>query len=271
MKYCKVIAYDLHQGLGRKRYLALPLLVALPLIGWVCQMYGASNSGTMGDCLASIWMGQPPIQPDGENIVLPIIWMLSIIGTLYFNLDYLINDLTQFGQQIVFRIDRRKWWFLSKSLWCFAVCTLYFLVCLGCALVAELLVGGEITLRNTPEFLLYYTGQMPPPMTVLQCLVLHTLLPWLAVTAFNMVEMTLCLFVKPVLSFLATVLLVALTVFWSSPFFFGNAAMVVRSGMLQKDGLSPVALALSCVAVILVCIVVGCVRFERMDILDMEK
>lgn len=271
MKYCKVIAYDLRQGIGRKRYLALPLLVLLPCLSWGIMMYGASTPGTLGDCLVSIWLGRPPIQPDEKNIVLPIIWMLSIMGTMYFNLDYLINDLTQFGQQVVFRIDRRKWWFLSKCLWCVSICTLYFLVCLGCALLADLVVGGEITLCNTPEFLLYYTGQLPPPMTTLQCLVLHTLLPWLAVTAFNIVEMTLCLFVKPVLSFLATLLLVVLTVFWSSPFFFGNAAMVIRSGMLTEGGLSPVTLALSCVAVILVCVLVGCVRFERMDILDMEK
>lgn len=271
MKYCKVIAYDLRQGIGRKRYLALPLLLAMPLIRWVSWMYGASTVGTMGDCLASIWMGQPPFQPHEKEIILPVIWMLPIIGMLYFNLDYLLNDLTQFGQQIMFRIERRKRWFLSKCLWCFSACTLFFLVGIGCVLGAQMLVGGEITLRNTPEFLLYYAGEASPPLTLWQCIVLHTLLPWLAMTAFHIVEMTLCLFVKPVISFLATLLLLVLTVFWPSPLFFGNAAMVVRSALVVERGLSPTALALSCLAVIFVCIVVGCVRFERMDILDMEK
>lgn len=272
MRSYKVIAHDLRHGLGRKRYLAMPLLFVVPCLLWIELMRNAPVQGTLGDCLAYIWMGRPPIRPEENPIMLPYFWMLTIIGSLYLNLDYLLNDLTQFGQQIIFRIGSRRSWYLSKCLWNTAVCALYLLVCLLCAILSTILVGGRMTWQMTPEMFLLFADYIPAePMTAVQCLCLYLLLPYLAVLAFNLVQMTLCLFVKPVISFLFSLSLVILTIFWHSPFLFGNGAMVVRSGLLYAKGLSPVTLGFSALVVILVAVLAGCIRFEKMDILSMEK
>ena len=271
MKSCKVIAYDLRHGLGRKQYLALPLLFLIPCILWIELMRDAGVPGKLGDCLAFIWMGRSPIQPGEIPENLPYFWMLTVIGSLYFNLDYLLNDLTRFGQQIIFRIGSRRCWYLSKCIWNMAACGLYMLTGILCAVISTVLAGGTMTWQITPEMLRFFAGFPPEDMTAMQCLCLYLLLPYLAVWAFNMIQMTLCLFVKPIVSFLCSLTLVVLTIFWSSPYFFGNGAMVVRSGFLGEQGLSPVALGLSALAVIVAAVIVGCWRFEKMDILSMEK
>lgn len=192
-------------------------------------------------------------------------------GCLFLNLDYPLNDLTEAGQQVIIRSVRKSGWFLSKCLWNLLSCVVYVLLGTLMALGFTVVAGGEIRLTNTPGacdavLQLYGTKALDAG----QALTVAVILPTLTLMALNMLQMVLCLLVKPVFSFLICVCLLVVALFINSPYVLGNGAIASRSGVLLEQGLDPVAASLFCVAAIAVIVAVGVIRFDRMDHLRYE-
>ena len=111
----------------------------------------------------------------------------------------------------------------------------------------------------------------PVQLSLQEGLILGLLLPYLTVAALGILEMTLCLIVKPVLSFLICMALLVLAVYVDSPFVLGNGAMTVRSSIIAADGQNPLLVALVAVGTILVCIIAGVVAFKNSDVLGSRE
>ena len=95
--------------------------------------------------------------------------------------------------------------------------------------------------------------------------------PFATVSALSMLEMTLCLLVKPVISFLICMILLVLPMFWSSPFSLGIGAMTIQSSYVIEGGINGGQAALVALSVIVICVFVGCRRFKHYDILGLEE
>ena len=268
MNWFKVFQHDVYGGLLRRRYLIVPVIFGLPCILAGKHLAAAGLVGTWMDYLMYCFKG---ILPLTDGFEFPILWFLVMGSCLYMALDYPLNDLTEAGQQVIVRSRSRRGWFLSKCAWNLLSSLLYVLLGVLTALVFALISGGSPSLVNTPEvseklMQIYVMEPLAPAQAVLTAVVL----PYLALSAFTMAQMALCLVMKPVFGFLICVCVMVGSLFYNVPYLPGNAAVVVRNGMLVEGFLDPAAMALTCLAVIGGSIIVGLIRFNHMDLLRYE-
>ena len=271
MNWFKVFQHDVYGGLLRRRYLIVPVMFALPCILAGKHLASTGLEATWMDYLMYCFKGILPLTDGADGFEFPILWFLVMGGGMYIALDYPLNDLTEAGQQVIVRSRSRKGWFLSKCAWNLLSSLLYVLLGVLTALVFALISGGGPTLAITPEvseklLQIYIMEPVAPAQAVLVAVVL----PYLALSAFTMAQMALCLIMKPVFSFLICVCVMIGSLFYNSPYLPGNAAVVVRNGILVEGFLDSTAMALTCLAVIGGSIIIGLIRFSHMDLLRYE-
>lgn len=268
MNWFKLAAHDLRAGIFRVRYLAVPVIFCMPCFS--CMMRQYDRSGGWLDFLAFCFKGTYPLFSGLSDFEFPILWFLVMGGCLFLNLDYPLNDLTEAGQQVLVRSVSKKGWFLSKCLWNLLSCGVYLLLGAMTAFVFAVLSGGGMGLSAGPAFYEQVMGMYVPNLTELQVTIGAILLPYLTIAAFNMLQMVLCLFVKPIFSFLICICMLVVSLFLYTPFALGNGAMVVRCVGVAEGVLDLGQTALFCGAVIICTVIIGLVRFDRMDFLRYE-
>lgn len=270
MSWFRLLRHDLRAGLLRRRYLAVPLLFAVGC--FLCRMgiSGQTSPGSWMDYILFCFKGMRPLT-GASGFELPIGWFLIFAGSLFLQLDYLLEDLTEAGQQVIVRTGSRRSWYLSKCLWNLLTCGFIMALGLVTALVFALASGGSAELTNTGEVTMRTLGvYVEAPLTVAQALWIGVALPYLTVAAFSQLQMTLCLFCKPIISFLATVSLLVASLLFSTPWLPGNGAQTCRSALLGGS-LEPWLLTAVCMAVLLGSVIAGVIRFDRMDLLRYEE
>lgn len=278
MSWFKMARHDLRCGSLRWRYLAAAAFTLLPCMLFRDTLKRCGQSGTWMDYLFYLFLGKEPIlyAAPGQRIEMPLMWLLLMGGCLFLNLDYLLTDLTNAGQQIIIRSRNRMGWYLSKCLWNFCSCGEYIAIAALTAAVFTLAGGGKLSAGNTPDMHVLWAifgfsagaeAVIPPVHGILAGL----LFPFLTLSALSMLEMTLCLMVKPVVSFLAVLALLVLSVLWNSPFALGIGAMTIRSDLLVPLGIDSWLAAGTALAVILACVAAGTLRFRHTDILGLEE
>ncbi len=283
MNWTKVYAHDIRSGLLRWRYLLVPALVILECfyLGDLAALGGLRP--TLGDMLLYAFRGQEPVVGSGlQDLQLPLSWLLITGGILLLNLDYMLYDLTNAGQQVILRSGSRTGWFLGKCLWNLLSVALCFAAIALTAAVGTLYFGGKLSLQNTPAlsdelFGKYVVEEIT--LTPWQTLMAGFIAPFVTVAALSMLQMTLCLFMKPIFSFLICEVQLILAIFWKSPFCLGEGAMVMRSAWTatadyfgpEYAGVSTYVSAAFALAVLIACVVAGTVKFRHTDILGLEE
>lgn len=268
--FFKLLRYDLRNGLLRWRYLSAVLIFVMPCFSCWFRILPHHGSGTWADWMLYCFKGVFPPGDQLEGFEFPILWFVTIVGGLFISLDYPLNDLTDVGQQIIIRTVSRKKWFFSKCIWNLLSYGLYFLIGSLTVLIAVLTAGGGMELTATPDFMNEVVGvhlECSPP--VWETVFVAMVLPYLTVTAYGMLQMVLCLVIKPIYSFLTCICLLTCSLFASSPFILGNGAMAARSSLVE-GGHDPAITALVCLLVIMLSAVIGTIRFRRMDLLHYE-
>lgn len=275
MNWYKLLRHDLHCGLFRLRYLLMPIIFLLPCFVCRLQLRGIGENGSVADYLLYCFSGSIPLgNVSIFEFRLPILWLLVIASCLFLNLDYCLNDLTLSGQQIILRSGTRMGWYFSKCVWNILSCVLYFTFAALTVLLFTLATGGETSLESTPVAMIILFEDVvsqPVALTSTQTLLIAVLLPCLTIAALSMLEMLLSLLVRPVISFLSCMCLLILALYWESPFALGNGAMTMRSRLLSTDGLAAGSVIAVCVIVLIICAIVGAIRFRHTDILGMEE
>lgn len=271
MNWLKLFRYDIRSGLLRWRYLCVPVLFWVPCFyNWI-QISNAECVGTWMDYMIGCFKGLMPLA-SVEDFEFPILWFLVMAGCLFLNLDYPLNDLTDAGQQVIVRSVNKKGWFLSKCVWNLMSTALYVLLGALTALAFALINGGSAQLVNTPDVMIkalnIYTITT---LTVGQTLMVAVVLPYLTLVTLNMLQMVLSLVMKPIFGFLICICMLVISLFYSSPYFIGNGAMAARSGIQMEGFVEPLPTALTCIGVMVLSIVVGIIRFDRMDHLRYEE
>lgn len=276
MNWFKLLLHDLRCGVFRVRYFMAALLSMIPCIGFLHNATLMEVSPSWMDYLLMTFRGSAPVDPSNPIDIrsLPYDWLLMVGACLFLNLDYMLLDLTNNGQQVMIRSRSRQVWFLSKCAWNLSASAIYFLLIGLVELVFAAVSGGIVSAENTTESYMIIFGWVafkPVQLSLQEGLILGLLLPYLTVAALSILEMTLCLIVKPVLSFLICMALLVLAVYVDSPFVLGNGAMTVRSSIIAADGQNPLLVALVAVGTILVCIIAGVVAFKNSDVLGSRE
>lgn len=270
MSWFKLLRYDLRKGLTRKRYLAVPLLYAIGCFLCAIQIPGDCPEPGWMDRLLYCFKGMLPLE-QARDFQLPVLWFLVMAGTLFLNLDYLLDDLTQEGQQVLVRAVNRQGWYWSKCVWNLLSCGLILLLGMLTALLVTVLGGGKLSLTNDVQVSMVSLGiWAEKPLSLGSALLVGVLLPYLTMAGFSQLQMSLCLYVKPVLSFLISVCLLVVSLLVSRFWLPGNGAMTLRSALLTPGLHKPLPLLITASVFLVTGMLVGLLRFRHMDLLRYE-
>ena len=262
-----LVKHDLRCGLIRWPYLLTPVFFAPALFFVLSGAWEANYT----DFLMSVFEGGQILPPDALFGV-PLGWVVPMSGCLLINLGYFLQDLTGPGHQVLLRSGTKRGWFLSKCLWNLLSCLVYFAVFLFMALVFELLKGGELLPLRLGEVVRYSHGRMfRQEPTAAQIMVITVFLPFLTVFAFSLLQMVLCLFIRPILAFLACISLMMLSVAVASPFMLGNGAMWLRNRWMYWGELRTGELIIGCLLWIAVSFAAGLIRIKHVDVLGTKE
>ena len=130
MSAFKLILSDIREGILRnKRYILVPILCLFECMSAdinlnMFKAYGGIKSPTTFlDLIAELFHGCDPITkaPDPSTVIaLPYFWIALFVFAVFINFDYMHNDLTQFGIQVLTRSRKRGAWWGAKCVWCIA-------------------------------------------------------------------------------------------------------------------------------------------------------
>lgn len=275
MNLHKLVKYDLRCGILRLRYLCVPLFFIIPCLLCARITDSAQISCSWIGYMLFCFMGIEPIEimDTMEKSQLPILWLISIGGCLFLNLDFMLNDLSNAGQQMIVRSRNRRNWFFSKCIWNVCSCGIYFIIA-GIAIGVFVSIKGErltMTLDPTLFCILYHGVPEVDTLSIGQALAIAVVFPFLSVVSISLLQMTLCLCIKPIFSFLTSILLLLIAVYWDSPFILGNGAMGIRSNIIVRGGIQPVIVATECVVIIFLSVVIGAHIFKNSNILGSRE
>lgn len=273
MKQYKLYLHDIRCGVFRWRYLVAALLFSLSGLHFWDILRFESEKATWMDFMIYIFKGSETFNlSTSEQLKLPISWIMVIGGCLFLNLDYFLNDMTATGQQILFRCNSRKGWFISKCVWIILSCIFYYGIGMIATLLLTISVGGDLSMVNNPVLTqgLYLLSE-PIELTSCEGICIGIILPLLTIIALCMMQMTLSLFVKPIFGFLTCICSLVLAVYVNSPFIIGNGAMTLRTALQSEGNMDLLAAGITCIGVTGLSIVIGTLRFSSMDILGIEE
>ena len=274
MTFYKILHHDIQCGLLRRRYFLIPLVALIPLIEflWLTKIYDVT--GTTMDMLLYIFKGAAPVSVipgASEKVELPVLWLFLVGACLLINMDYILNDLAANGQQIIIRCKKRLKWYLSKCIWNILSSLLYFALLLASIAVVGSLSGNKVSISITPDTLaVLFDIWGLETVSSCQAILVGIVMPCATIMALNLLEMTLCLFVKPILSFLVCIGTLVLAIYIDNSFLLGNGAMTIRNIVISPEASTIGMVLLSTIFTIIGCAILGSLRFSRMDILPRE-
>lgn len=283
MSAFKLILSDIREGILRnKRYILVPILCLFECMSAdinlnMFKAYGGIKSPTTFlDLIAELFHGCDPITkaPDPSTVIaLPYFWIALFVFAVFINFDYMHNDLTQFGIQVLTRSRKRGAWWGAKCVWCIASGVWFYMLFLLTALLFSVLNGYDITFTNTPDILtitadrsVVYLFKGAPDLTVLQRVWL-LLAPMLVLCTLNMLQMLLCLFCKPMYSYLISIGVLMFGVLDDTPAAFSRCAMTTRSDWFYEEAYPAMTGMWICLGLIAAVIIAGALYFKRYDIL----
>ncbi|MCD8300799.1 MAG: hypothetical protein LUC41_06475 [Clostridiales bacterium] len=272
MRCChRLLWYDIKHGILRNWLFLLAPICALFLFR-ECR-YALFLTGTKGTWAVYImYLLRGPAMGD---FYFSFLWLLVLLIPLFITIQYPFKDMERYGMHLLLRSGRRRNWWLSKCGWNFLCTLVYLLLLYGTMAICCAVHGIPVTLGTPRAAVTGLFGDLisvsDPVLGTGKTIFVVLILPLLALADLSMVEMFLSLILRPIYGFLLTVLLIAMTAYFSTPFLFLNFADLTRSGALLKNGLDIYVGLAVCLIVLVGLAAAGAAIFRRRDILSDRK
>ncbi|MDD5799478.1 MAG: hypothetical protein PUD09_02355 [Coriobacteriales bacterium] len=197
----------------------------------------------------------------------PVSWVILLMLVSYMTLGFPYRDLEGFGQKVLTKSGSRWRWWLSKCVWVTLCVLVYWALLYATLMVFSMATGNGISLKvsdavpklvqadltirpNTDEFVAF--------LLVAPCVM----------TSLCLLQLCLSLFIRPTLSYVATLSILFLSAFYyQCPLLPGNYLMMFRSLGLVRDGYPALQGLVLAIVLGTASVVVGGVAFRRKDIL----
>ncbi len=277
MKFCKLLRYDLKNGIGQKLLIYLLSFVVCVIFMGSFYFNFVSRSGefageksplTIANLLFYLFQGKEPFSPEmGNAFVFPVVWLLLFLLPAYITLGYPFQNLTRQGIQVIMRIEKRKYWWLSKCAWVGCCTILYFALCYLAATLFCLVFGIDISFQYAEYVNAEMLDMQLEHCTEGQVMMLVVILPVMTSLAINLLQLCLGFFFQRVYCFVIISVILFVSTYFHTPIAIGNFAMVKRSIYCVENGMNFTDGLLIDSMVIAASIIVGLVRINKYDIL----
>lgn len=272
MNFYKLLKFDIKYGIFKYyyKYFIYIIFVILSFLYFRSLMisYEQSNFSFM-DALIYIMGGEKEYIPImGETFKLPYIWIIHHILVLFFILNYTTSDLESFGQQIIIHSGSRKKWWMSKCVWLLLSIILYYVILWFGIAFCILATSGNFS-DKVSSFMKYIlvVGPKALPAFDLNLYINIFAMPIIFTISIGLLQMALCLFIKPVFSYIITVSLCIASAYSINPLLIGNYAMVVRSNQIVSNGVDLCIGVIILATLAMISFIVGLYKIKIYDIL----
>lgn len=270
MKLYKLIRYDFINGIWRRCYLYLVLLVVCVLFFYnYWRILQEPQSATFLNCLFYFFEGRDPFDGTaGEAFSFPALWVFLFLYVAYITLEYPCRNIIGHGSQVLIRCKNRRVWWISKCLWAALATIIYFALLYLVIMMLCLVFGMDISLQYSDNVNKMILDLDPIETTSVQNILLLVILPVLTALTIVFVQMCIGLFCKRIYSFLIVAVWLLASCYFQSPFAIGNFAMIKRSifcsggQMMIRQGIF-----IECILITL-SVIVGMIRFRRYDVIN---
>lgn len=276
MKFFSLIKFDFIYGTVRnyKKIILLALLILFSCFAFRNLITSFEITDfTLGDCMFYIYGGMKEYIPSpSEAFPIPYMWLLNNLLMLFFTLHYMYDDLTHFGQNVIYRCKSRFAWWFSKCLWNISVTMLFYITEWVIIFIFSLFSGAEMTLKISsfiPQFIDFGGNQIVTDNYNLAVELL--LLPLFVTISCSLLQMMLCFIIKPTFSFIVSVIVYVSSAYYLSPYLIGNYAMTVRSNEVITNGVNSFTGIIFAVGLTVFSIAAGAMIFRKYSILNSKE
>lgn len=200
----------------------------------------------------------------------PIKWLVIQFLILYFTCEYARSDLSGGGVQILSRIHNRTLWWIAKCIWnfitvlsCFAVLFLTWFILAAC-----FHIPFTSSIDNNLFSGMFYALPKISQVSGKQAFLIFFLLPVLTCSSISLIEMTLTLYVRPVIAYILCCIYYLAGMFLVHPLFLTNYSMSIRSSIFAFYRFTPAVGLGICLILMLLSIIIGIIHLSKMDLLD---
>lgn len=276
MRRMKFLLHDLKNDIRSKyQYLIFGVLLALTTH---ISTYNRLVSAKMGENLkgngsfADYWICMMQGKEEyhfsiGSTYEFPTNWFLLFIFVMIPICIYTWEDLGGYGQQLIVRAKSRTKWLYSKYIWAGMVVLLYFLLLLGMTLLFCLNENVVLSMHPTWYIMELHGSSTAVDLPVGRILALYFVQPFLLMVLFCYMEITLLLYIPPVISFFCSGVVLIISLYVKSYLLVGNWGIPIRMKEVTEKGLSGSLCICLMVLVIAVMTVIGTIRMNKKDIL----
>ena len=282
MKYIKILSFDIRDGILKNKAMFLcPAVIALfALVDFSNRLNRLESrqivkesAVSFGDCWLYLYGGMKEYIPaPGSPFLFPVIWIILFVTIPFLLLNYPMKDMRGFGQQVVARAGGRTVWWVSKCCWSILATVLYHLFLLTPVVLFCLIQRIPLSPHVDRDLLsaAYNIGAEMVQKPSLSIPLSVFVLPLVVSAAMNLVQTTLSLFIRPILSFLSILIFFGSSAWLMAPYLPGNFAMPLRHDWIVQNGLFwPAGFAVS--GTLLILATATCLfRFRTYDILNKE-
>lgn len=227
------------------------------------------QSLSFGDYLAHILKGMKFYIPHSPELYIPdFTWLLLFLYISFTVNTYPKKDLCGYGQMILIRSQKRSLWWISKCLWSVMSIVLFFTIILFNALLFALISGAN-TLLPQADIQLYYHQMNIAQLTPMHFFLEVYLIPLFVTLALSLLQMAFTVIFTPILSYTFMVCIYIASIYSSSSRMIGNYLMPMRnhtfnptSMIFSVNGIRYAAI------IILASIIIGYIKFHKLDILN---
>lgn len=288
MRLCKLLRYDLRQGLWAKPAKGVAV-AALAGFFFFCfcldtfhtfyyQVSGFKDINALGLSFGDVLLTQiggvlPPDTAGGiESFSFPIKWFFLHALILFFTLDHASGDLGRCGMQVISRCGSKGRWWLSKCLWNLTATAFYYAVFFAVTALLSAISGKDMSMTLNAQVFAANFAESLPAWCASDGALLTALciLPCVVGLALNMLQMTLTLYMRPMAAYLAVCAYLMAGVFYAHPALLSNFALTVRSRAVGVYALSNAEGIMLCLGLIFAAVGVGLWRIRNMDLIEQE-
>lgn len=282
MKFIKNVLFDIKNGMA-KHYLLficpaiLAILVSLDGIRRINEYVEVTNDISAECTFGNIWFYiyggmekyvQSPINP----FKFPTIWTTVLAVCSLLVLIYPTKDMLGIGAYtLVAGGSRGKWWF-SKIIWNVLSTLIYhgiiMLMVVFICLISGIKINAELNMNL--QMSLYEIVDISPFKEFNTIPISVFLLTIFMSIAMNLFQMTLTLFINPNYSFIISCFLLMGSAYILTPAMVYNYAIPLRYSLLFEGGINYIYGYVVALAVTLLSIVIGYIRFLKYDIIKKE-
>ena len=289
MKFFKLLWYDLRNGLFSKpaRWVIVATLFALlflifsvDVLHWwwfdsrVEQDIRNINviGLSFGDVVLTQLGGMLPIifTTLADSFDFPVKWLLPHVLILYFTLNYVSEDLTHCGVQVLTRARSKNAWWLSKCIWNVFTVVSCFVVGIGVLYVFSFVTGKELGFVFNSEVFFHLMSEWLPEQNAgaWEYFMALCIMPCVVCVTVSLLQMVLSLFVKPVFAYIVSCVYYIAGAYYAHPLLISNFAMSSRSAVIGFYNFYAGSGLIICMVFSVSAVLIGISRLGKMDLIN---